>query len=418
MAKTKLGALRAGDWAVRLLLISLVLAISCSKLTDKLGGDFAGGPEDLAGNIGAEAEALIADAFRNVDPARLLDFHVHLIGLGSSGSGAFINPRLDSLWHPFDYIRTSIYKSAAGIEDDSEADAQYLARLRALIRHIPQGRYAIMAFDKHYREDGTVDLERTPFFMPNDIVYGIARENPVRFVPMISVHPYRSDALRELEKWAERGVRLVKWLPNAMGIDPSDERIDPFYSTMVRHGMILLTHTGEEQAVDAEDRQALGNPLLLRRPLERGVTVIMAHSASLGSAEDIESPGKPRVPNFQLFLRMMDDPRYVGRLYGEISGLTQYNRFDGPLQTLLERSDLHPRLVNGSDYPLPAVNVVVRTEKLSDAGFITEAEREALNEIYRYNPLLFDFVLKRTLRHPQTGVKFPPEVFMSPFPLP
>ena len=64
------------------------------------------------------------------------------------------------------------------------------------------------------------------------------------------------------------------------------------------------------------------------------------------------------------------------------------------------------------------MNVVVRTEELSDAGIITEAEREALNEIYRYNPLLFDFVLKRTLRHPQTGVKFPPEVFMSPFPLP
>ncbi len=48
MAKTKLGALLAGGWAVRLLLISLVLAISCSKLTDKLGGDLAGGPEDLA----------------------------------------------------------------------------------------------------------------------------------------------------------------------------------------------------------------------------------------------------------------------------------------------------------------------------------------------------------------------------------
>ena len=50
---------------------------------------------------------------------------------------------------------------------------------------------------------------------------------------------------------------------------------------------------------------------------------------------------------------------------------------------------------------------------MARSGFITPAERESLNEIYDYNPLLFDFVLKRTLRHPETGQKLSPSIFMA-----
>ncbi len=36
-----------------------------------------------------------------------------------------------------------------------------------------------------------------------------------------------------------------------------------------------------------------------------------------------------------------------------------------------------------------------------------------LNEIQNYNPLLFDFVLKRTMRHPETKQKLAASVFMQ-----
>lgn len=36
-----------------------------------------------------------------------------------------------------------------------------------------------------------------------------------------------------------------------------------------------------------------------------------------------------------------------------------------------------------------------------------------LNEIYDYNPLLFDFVLKRTTRLPGTPKRLPSPVFMK-----
>ena len=93
--------------------------------------------------------------------------------------------------------------------------------------------------------------------------------------------------------------------------------------------------------------------------------------------------------------------------------MTLFTRIVKPLHTVLERADLHGRLVNGSDYPLPAVNILIRTRPLVKEGYLTSAEGDSLKEIYDYNPLLFDFVLKRTLRHPQSRKPLPASVFMT-----
>ncbi len=68
---------------------------------------------------------------------------------------------------------------------------------------------------------------------------------------------------------------------------------------------------------------------------------------------------------------------------------------------------------SGNDYPLPAVNLLIRTRSLVKQGYINNSEAESLKEIYDYNPLLFDFVLKRTLRLPGTSRSFPPSIFMT-----
>ena len=212
------------------------------------------------------------------------------------------------------------------------------------------------------------------------------------------------------------GVTWVRLyiVPNAMGIDPSDPSLDAYYSKVKELNMVILVHVGGEGAVHTGEFEKLGNPLLLRRPLDQGVKIIMAHCASRGTNLDLDTPSNGEVDNFELFMRMMAVKRYEGFLFGEISGLTQNNRFDGPLQTLLAKKEWHSRLVNGSDYPLPALNAVIHTNTLVGAGLITEEERQALNLIYGYNPMLFDFVLKRTVRHPETREKFSPSVFMIP----
>ena len=381
-------------------------------LIHQVGGAFKHKPEELAAKLSQQASDLIKRAFDPLDPSQLVDHHVHLAGIGVGDSNAFINRKMQTWKHPFHRLKFKVYMSAAGVEQETNADTEFISRLARLVSNIKDhGKHRILGFDKNYRRDGTVDLEKTEFYVPNEYVFRIADQHPDLFLPNISVNPYRPDALEELERWARRGARVVKWLPNAMGIDPSDPQCDSFYQKMKELDLVLLSHGGEEKAVEAEEDQKLGNPLLLRRPLEAGVKVVVAHCAGLGTNEDIEAPDKPKVDNFDLFMRLMDDKRYEGMLFGEISAMTQFNRSGKPLRTVLARPDIQERLVNGSDYPLPAVNILIRTSTLAKQGYLTTEERTQLNEIYDYNPLLFDIVLKRTIRLPGTERKLPPSLF-------
>lgn len=383
-------------------------------LIHSIGGAFSKQPEALDQNISPKSADLIKRAFDDIDPQKLVDHHVHVAGVGVGGTNTFVNQKMRTWKHPFHRLKFKVYMSSACATDEDKADTQLVERLANLVRHIRgHGKHRLLAFDKHYRRDGSVNLEKTEFYAPNEYVFELAESYPELFVPNISVNPYRPDAIAELEKCAKRGGRIVKWLPNAMGIDPSDPQCDPFYQKMKELDLILLSHGGEEKAVEAEEDQKLGNPLLLRRALDHGVKVIVAHCAGLGTNEDLDSKERRQVHNFELFLRLMGEKRYEGLVFGEISAMTQFNRAGKPLQTILAREDLHERLVNGSDYPLPAVNVLIRTRPLVKRGFITRSEGESLKEIYDYNPLLFDFVLKRTLKLPGTSKSLPPSVFMT-----
>ena len=382
-------------------------------LIHSIGGAFTKQPEELNSKLSAKSSDLIKRAFDDIDPQRLIDHHVHIAGLGVGGTNAFVNRKMLTWRHPFHRLKLKVYMSSAGVSDENNADPQAAARLANLVQSInDHGKHRLLAFDKNYGKDGSINLEKTEFYVPNEYVFELAERYPDLFVPNISVNPYRPDATAELEKWARRGARIVKWLPNAMGIDPSDPKCDPFYEKMKELDLILLSHGGEEKAVEAEEDQKLGNPLLLRRALDHGVKVIVAHCAGLGSNEDLDSRDRKQISNFDLFLRLMDENRYEGLVFGELSAMTQFNR-SGNLRTMLAREDLHERLVNGSDYPLPAVNLLIRTRPLVKQGYINGAEAESLKEIYDYNPLLFDFVLKRTLKLPGTSRSFPTAIFMT-----
>jgi len=379
-----------------------------------IAGAFKHRPEEMRSGLSVRAADLIKRSFEDIDQTRLVDYHTHVAGLGKGDTGVMVNPNLGSWKHPAGYLRFKVYLSAAAVNDVELADSQMIERLVRLVTSIEQhGKHRLLAFDKNYNRDGTANLAKTEFYVPNEYVFSLVAQHPDLFEPVISVNPYRADALTELERGAKLGARVVKWLPNAMGIDPSDERCDSFYQKMKELNLVLLSHGGEEKAVEAEEDQKLGNPLLLRRALDAGVKVVVAHCAGLGDNEDLDDKNRRRVPNFDLFLRLMGEKRYEGLLFADVSAMTQFNRSGVPLQTILAREDLHARLVNGSDYPLPAINVLIRTRSLVKQGYITTDERSSLNEIYDYNPLLFDFALKRTLKLPNTARRLPASIFMA-----
>jgi len=104
----------------------------------------------------------------------------------------------------------------------------------------------------------------------------------------------------------------------------------------------------------------------------------------------------------------MDEPRYADKLHGDISALTQLNRA-WALKAVLQRADWHPRLLNGSDYPLPGIMPLFSVGDMADMGLLDPAAVPLLQEVRTHNPLLFDFALKRLLRAGQT--QFPSSVF-------
>jgi mannonate dehydratase len=99
-----------------------------------------------------------------------------------------------------------------------------------------------------------------------------------------------------------------------------------------------------------------------------------------------------------LFERMMEDARYDGLLYGDISAMPQVNRAAPALARVIGRTDWHARLLNGSDYPLPGVMPLFSVDYLVSLGLLQERAAPTLKAIRAHNPLLFDFVLKRHLR--------------------
>jgi len=397
-----------GKFALAALLCLALPALA--GLTDRLGGAFRGAPEDA---LSPAASALVARAFSDLGAAPLEDYHAHLVGLGSDGTGAAINAEMATWRHPFRRFKAGVFLSAAGVPGREHFDGDYVARLVRLARGFGHPvRIHLLALDHNYNSDGTINDAKTEFYMPNARVVAVARQYPDIFVPVISVHPDRPDALAELDTWAAQGVRFIKWLPNAQNIDPAQPRYDAFYRKLHALDMVLLAHTGAEGAVDAAGAQELGNPLRLRRALAAGVPVIMAHCASRGQSADLDHPGT-RADNFDLFLRMMDEPRYRGLLFADISALAQWNRLPRPLLEILRRPELQARLVNGSDYPMPALNCTISLRKLVQLGVLAGADRAPLIEIYQHNPLLFDFALKRALREPATGARLPADLFLE-----
>ena len=266
----------------------------------------------------------------------IADVHMHLLG-SNPANGCFLSKRFQK---SFALKFSRLFVNFGSGATPEEQDRAYVNRLMNMIAELPDSwRGVLLAMDGIYDSSGHLDLVETLFLIPNDYILSVASKNE-KLVPGASINPYRKDALYELERVASLGAVVVKWIPNTMGIDPSEKRIVPFYRRLNELEMTLLTHTGTEYAVGGVVDQKLGNPRLLQLPLEEGVTVIAAHCASGG--------GDSNGPYFRQFLQMLDENP---NLYGDISGLSLMHK-SSSLRHLIRNPHYFDRLCYGSDFPL------------------------------------------------------------------
>ena len=270
----------------------------------------------------------------------LLDCHTHLAALPDGRNGAFVSARMRK-GAVFRFVSRAM---GLRLDDPERSNRAFLERLVSRLKESRCVTRAVaLALDGVYDASGRFDPERTGLLVPNDLVFQACAEFQ-ELLPGASVNPARRDALDELARVAERGAVLLKCLPNAMGFDPADPKYRPFWKKAARLGLPVLTHVGHEFAVTGP-WQEMGDPARLRPLLTEGVTVIAAHAGSSGRFF--------RQPYAATVVALA---REFPRFFLDSSALTLPNRM-GMLWRIArkgsEESSLAPRLLFGTDFPLP-----------------------------------------------------------------
>lgn len=357
---------------------------------------------------------LVSAAWAGLRADRVWDCHAHLFGNGRSRQGIWVNREFDEpRTIPARVRRAMFVNGGCAGGDEARLDQAMVERLRQLVEQLPAGvKVMLLSFDFTYDESGRKREDLTTFAISHAYAMRVARSNPERFEWVASVHPYRADAIAALESAKADGARAVKWLPPAMGIDLAHGRSLAFYEALRRLELPLIVHLGEEQAVPGAERHEFANPLHIRHALDRGARVVVAHCASLGHSPDLDANSNPakaaEVANFELFTRLMGERSYEGLLFGDLSAVTQANRA-AVLPAILDARAWEGRLLNGTDYPLPGIMPLFSVNAYVNAGLLNEETAAVLRELRSVNPLLFDFVLKRSVRH--QGKRLPDSAF-------
>ena len=287
------------------------------------------------------------------------DGHVHLVGNGLSGSGCWL--RLDGLWHR---ALGEVMRRTIGLEAKATArdfDERFVGHLAGLVAASSMDKALLLAQDEVYEDDGR-KMDFGSFYVPNAYLFKVCDRHP-EFVPAVSIHPGRKDALDELERCLAGGARALKLLPNCQNVNCALPQYDEFWRRMAASGLPFLCHTGGEMTVPVINR-AYQDPRILRRPLELGVKVIAAHSSGNSHFFDQNYFGE--------LVRMMDE--FPG-LYADTSALNSPIR-SGVLKQVKESGRLD-RFLHGSDFPVPVGALWVRLRGLISTAQWREAGRIA-----------------------------------------
>ncbi len=308
----------------------------------------------------------------NLVTAKPLDIHVHIVGTGAGGTGCRLRLR------SWQRVMSGFMLRGIGLPADAlrgDFDRLYVEQLLRWVRASSLGAAVILAQDEVYDSRGRVLGQGGSHYVPNDYVLKLAREH-AEFLPGVSIHPARADALEELDRCLAAGAVLMKCLPNCQNIDCADRRFTRFWEHMAEARLPLLAHTGGEHTLPVV-RAEFSDPRTLLRPLEIGVPVIAAHCA-----------GKSGITDPEYFPALAELMGRFPNCYADISALNI------PLRSRLLRRCLEPgvaqRLVHGSDYPVLISGVYAWMLGLISRQSFQRCAREP-------NPLERDYQLKRAI---------------------
>ena len=325
----------------------------------------------LAPRLARQAAAELAAELPKANP--ILDIHVHLIGVGDSGSGCRLSAAIQER-APFKLLAVVLQQRRRA----ATLDEGYVLALAGELQRSGLDKAVLLAHDAVYDGRGRLDPKRTHFYVPNDYLLQVAKRHPKLMIPCVSINPDRGDAMDELERCLEKGARILKIHPPIQGVDVAGRKHKKFFRRCAGKKVLVMVHTGHEHSGPVIDIE-LARPGKLRLALDEGCTVVACHC---GTGEPADRPDM--LPEFLRMLREYEKP---GNLWGDTAVLGSLRR-SRDFQRLLADDFARSRLLHGSDFPFPAV-------PLASAGKIGILKAAALQ--FDSNFIRQDFALKDAL---------------------
>jgi predicted TIM-barrel fold metal-dependent hydrolase len=106
--------------------------------------------------------------------------------------------------------------------------------------------------------------------VPNETIAAAVSAHPDAFTGIGSVDPHKADAVREVARIADLGLRGVKFHPSLQAFAPDDPEYWPVFQACQDHGLVALFHTGTS---------GIG----ARQPGGQGIRIDYAHPLKLDS---------------------------------------------------------------------------------------------------------------------------------------
>ena len=275
----------------------------------------------------------------------VIDVHVHFGAPEDGVSGCFWSKKFERTpaYYMMLFVTHSIFKKI----NIQRVQNHLLKQINGAKR---VEKSVLLALDMVYDEQGNERKEWSHLYVPNTYLVQLAAENK-RILFGCSVHPYRQDWREEIDYCLENKAVLCKWIPSSQMVDPSSEKCVPFYQKLADHKLPLLCHAGPEYAIPTNDSKynKYNNPKYLKRALDMGVTVIIAHCA-LPYFGFLDFEYQDDLADFYKLFNKAE--RNNWKLYADLSAVATPLR--APYIERIVNEIPHDRLLFGSDYPIPA----------------------------------------------------------------
>lgn len=277
-----------------------------------------------------------------------IDVHMHLAGTGCCESGCHVSPEFR---RRLTFKLIKVMQKLSEQQMNSTVDRDWIQLAARLVEQSEVDFGVALGFDGVYEHGaGRLHPNKSQMIVPHTWVFETARSSRY-LLPGPSINPHRRDALDILDDCIEQGAVLIKWLPATQAIDPADAHHRAFYRKLADARIPLLVHMGGERTF-AEIAPEYNDIERIIMPLEDGVTVICAHTATkiFGAREPDHLPR----------LRQLIE-RYPS-LYVDNSGMCNPARFVH-LPQLARDELIRSRTLYGSDWPVP-INAIYFLAKM------------------------------------------------------